>query len=464
MRNATKRKGKIGLSALAAASFAAWAGTPVAHATSPQSTFTITPFLAEQDVTYGGGTWDVWVLGATRTDSTGANAGIDGVDITINSPAVLGVDIQKVGGTGVNTTYAADVDGGQVLATGVNAIANGSPAPAAFGDIVGGTFIGVGQGPYLADYTNNPQVTQAGSGGAGVGINGLVFANSDVGTSTTDAYLNAFLPPHTTGKTGTTLSSVFVNSGNTVNVGALNNGSVKVLEIDAAEPSDPGQEADGVNGPVPFANVVVPTGTVFTISGIIGPSSPDLAFDFSTVIGGGSVSPPSVLVINLTGSQLANTTNVGTATMVGSNGSYPPVTVSGIVSPGNAAGNLKIAGFNPANDGQIIGLDATALSVSLSQLISDLNNALQVSNAGAVAEAPTGLAGTVLTAHSDNIELLFSSASTPNINPEFLNYNLNGEGTISSITVLPEPTAIGALVLGGMGLLSRRRKGRKVTV
>jgi hypothetical protein len=467
MRNATKRKGKIGLSALAAASFAAWAGAPTAHAVGTQSIFTITPFLAESNVAYSNGNWDVWVFAAERgaDGSVGANAGIDGVDITIQSPVNLGIEVQKDSGSGVNIEWDANVDGGTPMATGVNAVQAGGNAPPAFGDIVGGTFIGVGQGPYLADYTNNPQVTQAGSGGAGAGVNGLVFANGNVGTSTTDAYLKAYVPPHLTGHTGSTFSTAFVNTGNTADLGGIDNGSVKTLEIDAAEPADPGQEADGANGPVPFANVVVPHGTVFTIGGTIGPSSPDLAFVFSTVVGGSPPPPPpSVVVLNLLGTQ-AGSTNVGTATMVGSNGSYPAVTVSGIGAPGNATGNLKITGFNPINDNQIVGLDVALTGVGLTQLISDLNNALAVNNAGAVAELPQGTALSILTAHSDNIEIVFPSASTPNANPEFLNYDLSPDGdTVSSITVLPEPTAVGALVLGGMGLLSRRRKNRKVTL
>jgi hypothetical protein len=276
MRSPANRKRKFTLSALAAASLAALAGAPSAHAA---ATFNVSITEAESDVSYGGGDWDVWVVAATRTDTTGVNAGIDLVDVTINSPVPLGIEIQKGAGSGVNAQYSADVDGGQILSNGVNATFNGGPAPAAFGDIVGGTFIGIGQGPYLADYVNNPQITQAGAGGPGTGIDGLVFANNDIGTNTMDIYLNAYLPPHTTGSAGSTLSAAFVSSGTPVS-GSLNNGNVKNLNVVAFEP-DPGVEADGIFGPVPFANVVVPTGAVFTIHGTIGPSGDDPAVPFS---------------------------------------------------------------------------------------------------------------------------------------------------------------------------------------
>jgi hypothetical protein len=144
------------------------------------------------------------------------------------------------------------------------------------------------------------------------------------------------------------------------------------------------------------------------------------------------------------------------------NGSYNPQTAS----PTGAAqvtGALTIAGFNPANDQQIVGLDVIN-ATSLTTLFTDLQAALQTTNAGATVFAPSGSAASILTGNGDNVEILFPSASTPNVNPEALSYDTSGYTSngatvaVTQITVLPEPTVFGALALGGLGILGRRRR------
>jgi hypothetical protein len=312
---------------------------------------------------------------------------------------------------------------------------------------------------------NNPFVTQAGatgvnSSGNGVIVSGkgLVFANSDVGTSNVDPYGPVGglpIPAHG----GTTLSAAFTNAG-AVATGTLLNGQVTSLEL-IATVSDPGQNAAGASGPIPFANIAVPVGTVFTVSGLIAPSAPAASASFSTVVGGGNIITSSV-AIKLTGTGTVLGGNIGTVTVTGHNGSYNPKTASptGILQ---TTANLTIAGFNPANDQQIIGLDVIN-ATSLATLFTDLTAALQGTNPGATVFAPTGSAASILTGNGDNVEILLPTASTPNVTPEslsydFSNYSANGTGVaVTQITVLPEPTVFGALALGGLGILGRRRR------
>ena len=484
MRNATKRKGKHVLSALAAAGMSAWAGSAAHAINGSPATYTISVFnMGIQTV--GSNSWQDWVVAATRTDLQGT--GIDAIDVTIdtNGTANLGIDVEKISGLGANTKYDANIDGGTFDSAGVNAVLNqNTPAAPLFGDAVGGTFIGIGTSElngngsvpgFTTDITNNPFVTQAGatgvnSSGAGVIVSGkgLVFANGNVGTSNVDPYGpigGMFLPSHG----GITLSPTFTNTGGTsVNAGstgnALLNGAVTKLEVIVTE-SDPGQIGTGNRGPIPFANIVVPAGTVFTVSGSIAPDSNGGASSssFSIVIPA-PVIQTGTLSISLT-STATNGANIGTVTMVGTNGGYLPGTASPTGGQ-QTTGNLSIkngAGgdFNSNTHSQLIGLDESG-ATSLSQLESDLQNALQGTNAGATVG---NAVNPILLANGDNVQITFPGASVPNTNPEALSYDLsnyagagNGTVTISQITVVPEPTAIGALAIGGLGLLSRRRR------
>jgi hypothetical protein len=103
-------------------------------------------------------------------------------------------------------------------------------------------------------------------------------------------------------------------------------------------------------------------------------------------------------------------------------------------------------------------------ATSLATLLSDLQAALQATNSGAVVETPTGSAAGILSANGDNVEILFPSATTPDVTPESFSYDLSGYATngagvaITQITVLPEPAALSLLTLGGIGFLKRRRR------
>jgi hypothetical protein len=251
-----------------------------------------------------------------------------------------------------------------------------------------------------------------------------------------------------------------VNAGNSAN--ALLNGKVHSLELAlfAGTNSKPQYIPDGTGVKVPFANIVVPVGTVFTVSGALAGESGGTV-NFNPVVLGAAVSTSS-LSISLTGSP-TNSANIGTVTVVGSNGSYTPGTASP-TGPLQTTGNLLIqksptGDFTSNTHLQIIGLDAVG-ATSLTALESALQTALQATNSSATVG---NAANPILVANGDNVEIDFPTTAVPNVNPESFSYDLsqytgNGTVTISQITVVPEPTSIGALALGGLGLVSRRRR------
>ena len=481
MRSVVSRKRQAAVSAIGAAAFAALTGSSARAINGAPVTFTISVFnMGIQTV--GNNQWQDWVIAATRTDHEGT--GLDAIDVTIDTggTANLGIDVEAVSGTGVNTKYDANIDGGTFDNTGVNTVINGDRAAPLFGDAVGGTFIGIGTSEligngavpgFTTDITNNPFVTQAGATGinsTGMGVivsgKGLVFVNGNVGTSNIDPYGpvgGLFLPAHG----GRTLSPQFTNSGS-VNAGstgnALINGAVTKLEVIVTE-GDPGQVASVASGPIPFANVVVPPNTVFTVSGTLAPDSS---------VGGPSVDFRIVVptqqfphFFQYGASLIGPLDSSGAVTMVGSNGHYIPQTVT---LSGNAQyeGNLAIAGFQPANDQVILGLRVSG-TVSIGSLISDLNNLVQNRNPGAIVEAPTGQTGAYLTSLGENIEVIFPPSSNPPSTLAYFSYDMNQQdpppggfaAAITQITVLPEPAAFSLLVLGGAILIGRRRRANK---
>jgi hypothetical protein len=477
MRNATKRKTKLALSALAAAGLSAWAGTPSAH-----GDFVVSVTQTQNGLSYQGNSWDVYVLSATNTgtngtaDSTGTFLEVAQVIIDTGGPSTfasqagaLGFDIERTTGSGTNTKYNVNLNGSTPVANGIDA--GGAPV---FGDVVGGTFVGIGTGAFTTDLVNNPQTTQDGvnspSGKGGTVaqyVNGQTsdyLASGNSAASYLQSYLNKATQLDNGFENGTNPTAT-VNAGNVAN--ALLNGKVHSLEVDTVSEDSSGNVLpvadDAANGPVPFANVVVPHGTVFTVHGGLAGGSGG-AKSFSTVIGASPIVTTGVKIqLTAPAGTLPGTTSIGTVTMTGAgNGSYNPQTAS----PTGAAqtkGALTIAGFNPPNDQQIVGLDVTG-ATSLTTLFTDLQAALQGTNPGATVFAPSGSAASILTGNGDNVEILFPTASTPNVNPEALSYDTSGYTSngatvaVTQITVLPEPTVFGALALGGLGILGRRRR------
>jgi hypothetical protein len=401
-----------------------------------------------------------------------------------SSVGALGIDVENTGGAGTSKnpfTYQANIDGNLRNNTPTAAIeaADGYYWPV-YGDIAGGTFVGVSDTPNTAYVNTNLSVT----GLIAAGGTQYVFVNSQ-----TTEYTPFGDTPATTSGTLSTLDPQFENSGSvhaglsspatTASAGTEDNGTIHSLEVQALANTANGSNAykqggqaaavpDTDAGGIPFASVVVPVGTTFTVHGGIGGNTGGTVY-FGQIITAGAVGPTSSLTISVSGTVPGSSNEIGPVTLSGSNGKYVPVTTS-VPSAAQTTGYLPVNTFTPDNDNEIYGLDGvkTAGTGTLSQFITDLSAALTLSTGvGAIAEAPTGAAAGLLTAAGDNIELVIPSADAPNVTPQILAYNLanytaNGTWTITSITVVPEPASIGAMLLGGVGLLSRRRRRRQL--
>jgi hypothetical protein len=488
MRNAIKKKSTMALSALAAAGFGAWAGAPAARgdfsffvnglaigsgfsASGNSSAWAVQPQSSYSPLNYvsDGTTYSVFVFSAQNLGTSAGqviNTGtfLEGLNVTIDTggpstfgstAGALGIDIQQN-----KTTLTANVDGTTAANSptpGVQADNGNAAFVPTFGDIAGGTFVGVsGAGPWTSNLVNDDN-----NGENTVGGTQAVFINAQ----TTEYTPFNDVKGKTSGAVGV-IDPQFItpadHPGTSSTVGTVDNGTIHSLQVESLANDGPGgvEILDNFAGGLPFANVVVPFGTTFTIHGGVGGDIGSTYF-FGQVLTAGTVQSVSSLSISLTGTVPSSSNLIAALTIHGANGLYNPVTTP-VTGAGQTKGYTTVTGFSPNNDAEIYGLDATG-ETSLTTLIADLQTALNTADPGATAEAPTGSAAGILTAAGDNVELVFPNTTTPSTSPAVLafdlsNYTANGTVTITSITVIPEPTSLGMLVLGGAGLLSRKRR------
>jgi len=410
MRYASKRKMRLALPALAAAGFSAWLGVPVAH-----GDLVVAPKVLTGTSVNSGADTD-FVLAALNNGLNGTGSDLLAFDVTIETAGTgkngalliqLNADISAGGGDG--TADANIVGFPDANDTGAAAAA---PTPT-FGGANGGagTFVGI------------PATTTG--------------TKADSAASIVDVEDNGIKPADYDSLSGP-LDAPFVS------------GTVHTLRVVGAfTGSFKGPNASVT--PVAFANIVVPTGTTVTVfgalSGNIGASE-----TYSLVLG--SIVTQTGPLIQLASTAIGTATNqiAPPITIHGSNGSYASVTVP-VTGAAQTQGFLDVTGFNPANDEEVYGLAATTNNLAV--LIGELNTALATADPGATAElVPAGLASTLA---GDNIAVIFPAPTSTGV----FSYDLTGDTTgaaITSITVVPEPTSVGALVLGGLGLLGRRKR------
>jgi hypothetical protein len=215
---------------------------------------------------------------------------------------------------------------------------------------------------------------------------------------------------------------------------------------------------------VPFANIVVLTGTEFTVQGTL-TGNTGTPFTIPNTVVGISNSGPT---LSVTGTVPGSSTSVGSITLTGGSGSYGAQSTGNIVSGAQTTGYLMVHGFSPTSDGEIyaLGVDANgspATGATLTSIIIDMNAALQLAD-GSTATVTTVAPAVGALFPFANIELNLpngpspSSASPAILAYDFSTYTTNGAITVTDIGVVPEPASLGMLVLGGFGMLGRRRK------
>jgi hypothetical protein len=219
-----------------------------------------------------------------------------------------------------------------------------------------------------------------------------------------------------------------------------------------------------------FVNVVVPHGDKFTVTGSVGgPAVGGGTFqtNFSTTngtSGGGNVLP--VVVLSATspsgvGSQLVGTYTPSTSptlTVVnnGAPGEYFPGFIHSLTGTPNA-GLTAITGFTGGDvEKFLLKLSSSADDTAL---VADINaNNANTTLTASLASTDSSLANLGGTAW--DIELTEKSGAPAN---GFFGFNLAGDTnapgiTVTDVAAVPEPATVGLLLVGGLGLLARRRR------
>jgi len=444
MRYASKRKSKYVLPALAAAGLGALLGVPAAH-----GDFVVTLTTIVGPVDYAG---DVagsgpqgaglteYVLSALNNGTNGTGTNLLAADVTINTNAPMVIDTTS--DDDADHKVDANISGAAGFATAGTKVGKST----IFFPTVQPTF---GQYNAVIDPNNGFDSTFVGVAvpdANPANMDNNAYANSSWGITSVQLGANI----------GTSNNNVYLSSQGQGGVDpAFLNGSVTSMRVVGAFASASFKGPAANQSAVPFANVVIPSsakGSVtFSLAGDLGgPSTP------FTIQLGAVVTPNPAM--QLAGTALAGTTPIGSITIQGGHGSYVAQTVA-VTGAATTAGALTVAGFTPGDE-QIYGL-ATTSTESLASLISQLNAAVGSADAGATAVAVSSLSSSLQgVLAGDNIAVLIPNGvgGPNNVFSYVLGGTTAGDAAVHSITVVPEPTGIGALVLGGIGLLSRRKR------
>lgn len=395
---------------------------------------------------YDGADYQVWVFTVAGFDNL-----LDTCSGVIQTPGsytdpndALAIDVEKNSGQGSNTKYGANINGLFNVSSGLSA-----GGPPIFGDVTGGTFIGIANnGGWTSDLVDNP-ITANASELSQVFLNQSGMTPYNIGEG---FQLNTFHTSAYKEQTLATLDPSLENSGS-VNVGAINNGTVHALGVFTGV-APPEQWI----GSVPFANVVVPVGTPFSFASTIisqfniGSDQDSTNFQFNA---------PGTGVLHVNNAIPAQSNLIGNITLPGAAGQRQTQTIM-VPSAAAQAGYLQVNGSDWNADAIYYGLNITG-ETSLNQLLLDLQ--ADVADTALVVESPTGAIGQILASKGDTIEIVVPAGTLQNspdvLSYDFTQYSGNGQVSVNSITILPEPAGLSVLALAGAGLCQRRRTGRR---
>jgi hypothetical protein len=213
-----------------------------------------------------------------------------------------------------------------------------------------------------------------------------------------------------------------------------------------------------------FVNIVVPLGDKFTVTGSVGgPKVGGGSFSTNFATGNGSAGGSNPIVVLASsapgnvGSQLGGTYTPATSPTLtvfkSGPGSYTPGLITGLSTQ---VGNTPLAGF--------VGTDVEKFLLKLSSasadaaLVADINAGGNTTVVASLASADSTLA----TYDGITWDIELTSTGTGPENGDF-GFNFSGDTNANGINVVdvaavPEPATAGLLLVGGLGLLARRRR------
>jgi hypothetical protein len=413
------------------------------------------------------GNYSIWTLTAQNDGTAGqqqqpqgflTGTGLLALDLTISTPGSftstvgamlidLNADIDgDDNGNGLHQQADADV-------TGQPDLSYGTQTPRFRSAL--GTFIGYNT---HKPYTGATTTTTALEGNE-VYVNSQTYANFTqpaVGGGTTSAQGTPAI--YETSQTPDGLTSELDP--------AFLNGTVHSLEVIIQLPQN-----DTVAHPI--ANLVIGNGILPAAIALLTPTANPSNTETYTILPGEQNGPSIYLTSNSTAFPSAGTINLS-----GGNGIYGAREIS-VPNTAQLAGELTVTGFNPPGDKEIyvLAVDSSGslATTDLSLIISQLQAAITTGENGSgpvdatvttFASLPASIQG-LFTPNTYNIAITFptgNDASGFATSPDSLVWNFGrffvGYITVTNVGVVPEPGSVGVLLLGGIGLMGRRRRRR----
>jgi hypothetical protein len=257
-------------------------------------------------------------------------------------------------------------------------------------------------------------------------------------------------------KDTTSIWSTAANGGNLSSVFS----SLSKLEIVVANTGTAAADTKATT----FVNIVVPIGDLFTVSGSVGgPKVGGGSFSTNFSTGNAAVGGSNPIVVLASsapgnvGSQLGGTYNPATSPTLTVTHTGPSDYIPGLITGlSTQVGNTPLAGFQ--------GTDVEKFLIKLSSasadaaLVADINAGGNTTVVASLASNDASLAS--LDGITWDIEL--TSTGTGPENGDF-GFNFSGDTNANGINVVdvaavPEPATAGLLLVGGLGLLARRRR------